>query len=122
MPTANLPEAKTILELSVLGLWTFGILAVGMTSMGIVAFLKTKNSAASFIKLFERLQILKMATVMTVILATFYLALFGLIDSTGTVGLFSGVTGYVLGGLEKRSSESPVSAEPVGNSTTSSQE
>lgn len=117
MATTTLPDAQTILDLTVLGLWTFGILGAGLSAMGIVAFMKTNNSAGSFIKLFERLQILKMATVMTVILATFYLALFGIIDATGTVGLFSGVTGYVLGGLERKSAESPVSAEPAATGT-----
>lgn len=122
MANAALPDAKTILDLSVLGLWTFGILAVGFSSMGVMAFLKTKNSASSFIRLFERLQILKMATVMTVILATFYLALFGIIDSTGAVGLFSGVTGYVLGGLERRPAESQGSVDPIGTPSENIQE
>lgn len=102
METVSLPDSKTIIELSWMGLWAFGIIAVGFTSLGIVAFLKTENSAGSFSKLFEGLQILKMATVMLVIVATTYLALFGIIDSTGTVGIFSGVAGYVLGGLEKK--------------------
>jgi len=112
MPNANLPDARTILELSTLGLWAFGILAIGFTSLGIVAFLKTENSAGSFSKLFERLQNLKMATVMLVIIATTYLALFGVIDSTGAVGIFSGVAGYVLGGLEKKAIETPGGTEP----------
>lgn len=102
METSNLPDPKTIIELSWMGLWAFGILALGFTSLGISAFVKSKDSAGSFSKLFERLQILKMATVMLVIIATTYLALFGIIDSTGTVGIFSGVAGYVLGGLEKK--------------------
>ncbi len=108
----TLPDAKTILALSTLGLWALGILALGFTSLGIAAFLKTDNAAGSFAKLFERLQILKMATVMLVILATTYLALFGIIDSTGAVGIFSGVAGYVLGGLEKKPTDTPAAAEP----------
>jgi len=119
---ATLPDAKTILELSTLGLWAFGILALGFTSLGIAAFLKTENSAGSFAKLFERLQILKMATVMLVIIATTYLALFGIIDSTGAVGIFSGVAGYVLGGLEKKPADAPSAAEPdTGNPNQSQQ-
>jgi fatty acid desaturase len=102
MEASNLPDPKTIIELSWMGLWAFAVIAFGFTSLGIVAFRKTENSAGSFSKLFERLQILKMATVMLVIVATTYLALFGVIDSTGTVGIFSGVAGYVLGGLEKK--------------------
>lgn len=112
MTHANLPDAKTILELSTLGLCAFAILALGFTSLGIAAFLKTKNSASSFSRLFERLQILKMATVMLVILATTYLAMFGIIDSTGTVGIFSGVAGYVLGGMEKKAAENTSSEPP----------
>ena len=69
--------------------------------------MKAQNSEGSFTRLFECLQILKMATVMLVIIATTYLALFGVVDSTGAVGIFSGVTGYVLGGLEKKAPESP---------------
>jgi hypothetical protein len=112
MTNTNLPDAKTILELSTLGLWALGILALGFTSLGVVAYLKTENSAGNFSKLFERLQILKMATVMLIIIATTYLALFGVIDSTGAVGIFSGIAGYVLGGLEKKSAEvSPSSME-----------
>ena len=112
MPNTHLPDAKTILELTQLALWAFGILAVGFTSLGIVAFLRTENSAGSFSKLFERLQILKMATVMLVIITTTYLSLFGIIDSTGAVGIFSGVAGYVLGGLEKKPADPPAAAGP----------
>lgn len=112
MPNTHLPDAKTILELTQMALWAFGIIAVGFTSMGIVAFLRTDNPAGSFSKLFERLQILKMATVMLVIITTTYLSLFGVIDSTGAVGIFSGVAGYVLGGLEKKPAETPTAAEP----------
>lgn len=121
MPNTNLPDAKTILELTTMALWAFGIIAVGFTSLGMVAFYKTKNSAGSFTKLFERLQILKMATVMLVIITTTYLSLFGVIDSTGAVGIFSGVAGYVLGGLEKKPSENPNAAEPEAVSTDETQ-
>jgi hypothetical protein len=119
---ANLPDSKTILELSTLGLWAFGILAAGFTLLGVAAFLKTENSASSFSKLFERLQILKMATVMLVIIATTYLSLFGIIDSNGAVGIFSGVAGYVLGGLEKKAAEVPAAPEPEANKGSTSQE
>jgi small-conductance mechanosensitive channel len=112
MPNTHLPDAKTILDLTQMALWAFGIIAVGFTSMGIVAFLRTENPAGSFSKLFERLQILKMATVMLVIITTTYLSLFGVIDSTGAVGIFSGVAGYVLGGLEKKPAETPTAAGP----------
>jgi hypothetical protein len=118
MTNTNLPDAKTILELSTLGLWALGILAVGFTSLGVVAYLKTENSAGSFSKLFERLQILKMATVMLIIIATTYLALFGVIDSTGAVGIFSGIAGYVLGGLEKKSAEVPPSSVEVDSKSS----
>ncbi|MBP6534129.1 MAG: hypothetical protein KA218_03630 [Arenimonas sp.] len=112
MPNTHLPDAKTILELTQMALLGLGILAVGFTSLGIVAFLRTENPAGSFSKLFERLQILKMATVMLVIITTTYLSLFGIIDSTGAVGIFSGVAGYVLGGLEKKPADTPAAAEP----------
>ena len=77
--------------------------------MGVAAFLRSPNSASSFSKMFERLQILKMATVLLVVIATAYLGLFGIIESTGVVGIFSGVAGYVLGGLEKKAPEAPAS-------------
>jgi hypothetical protein len=118
----SLPDAQTILALSTLALWAFGILAAGFTLLGIAAFLKTENSAGSFTKLFERLQILKMATVMLVIIATTYLSLFGIIDSNGAVGIFSGVAGYVLGGLEKKAAEAPATPEPEAHKASPSEE
>lgn len=57
METSNLPDAKTIIELSWIGLWAFGIIALGFTALGLAAFLKTEDSAGTFSKLFERLQI-----------------------------------------------------------------
>lgn len=60
-----------------------------------------------------------MSTIILVIFSTTYLALFGVLDSTGAVGIFSGIAGYVLGGLEKKSNETEVVAEntKAGSST-----
>jgi len=114
MNPPSLPDAKTIVELSWIGLLALGILGAGFSAMGIAAFLRSPNSASSFSKMFERLQILKMATVLLVVIATAYLGLFGIIESTGVVGIFSGVAGYVLGGLEKKAAEAPA-PKPAAN-------
>jgi len=107
MNPPSLPDAKTIVELSWIGLLALGILGAGFSAMGVAAFLRSPNSASSFSKMFERLQILKMATVLLVVIATAYLGLFGIIESTGVVGIFSGVAGYVLGGLERKTADAP---------------
>lgn len=107
MNPPNLPDPGTIVQLSWIGLLALGILGVGFSAMGVAAFLRSPNSASSFSKMFERLQILKMATVLLVVIATAYLGLFGIIESTGVVGIFSGVAGYVLGGLEKKPADAP---------------
>jgi hypothetical protein len=45
------------------------------------------------------MQVLQLLTVMLVIASATILAMLGIINSNGVTGIFSGVAGYVLGGL-----------------------
>jgi len=80
-----------------------GILAIGFSVIGVVAVWRTsKDGAWAFFRMFERMQILQMLTVMLVIAAATVLALVGVLNSNGVTGILSGVAGYVLGGLSKQ--------------------
>lgn len=92
-----------------------GILAIGFSSVGVIAVWRAgKDSALEFFKMFERLQVLQLLTVMLVIASATVLALLGILDSNGITGILSGVAGYVLGGLNRPNAR-PVSqpASPV---------
>lgn len=79
-----------------------GIVAVGLTFIGVIAVWRTqKDGAWAFFRMFERMQVLQMMTVMLVIASATILALLGILNSNGITGILSGVAGYVLGGLAK---------------------
>lgn len=79
-----------------------GIVALGFSVVGAVAVWHAgKHGASAFFRMFERLQVLQLLTVMLVIAAATTLALFGILDSNGITGILSGVAGYVLGGLNR---------------------
>jgi hypothetical protein len=81
-----------------------GIMAAGLTSIGIIAVWRTpRDGAWAFFRLFERMQVLQMLTVMMVIASATILAMLGVLNSNGVTGILSGVAGYVLGGLGKTS-------------------
>src|SRR5262245_29994052 len=91
-----------------LGWLAFYSIAVGVTTVSIVwciAFLKSENPAGSFTRMFERAQALKMVTVLLIVLSVLILALLERIAESATIGVLSGIAGYVLGGLEKTTPE-----------------
>jgi hypothetical protein len=78
--------------------------AAGFTLVGTVAVWRTsKDGAWAFFRMFERMQVLQMLTVMLVIASATVLAMRGVLNSNGVTGILSGVAGYVLGGLGKLS-------------------
>jgi len=82
--------------------WMVGVLAIGFTLIGAIAVWRTsKDGAWAFFRMFERLQVLQMLTVMLVIASATILAMLGVLNSNGVTGILSGVAGYVLGGLGK---------------------
>ena len=95
-----------------------GIIALGFSVVGAIAVWHAgKNGAVSFFRMFERLQVLQLLTVMLVIAAATILALFGILDSNGITGILSGVAGYVLGGLNKAPAAPPVTKPAAGEAT-----
>lgn len=79
-----------------------GIMATGLTFIGVIAVWRTsKDGAWAFFRMFERMQVLQMLTVMLVIASSTILAMLGILNSNGVTGILSGVAGYVLGGLAK---------------------
>lgn len=90
-----------------------GIVALGFSVVGAIAVWRAgKQGSVSFFRMFERLQVLQLLTVMLVIAAATLLALFGILDSNGITGILSGVAGYVLGGLNRQPAAAPP-AKPV---------
>ena len=89
-----------------------GIMATGLTFIGIIAVWRTpKDGAWAFFRMFERMQVLQMLTVMLVIASATILAMLGVLNSNGVTGILSGVAGYVLGGLGK--TDTPKVVEPT---------
>ena len=83
-----------------------GILAIGFTLVGLVSVWRAeKQDATAFFRMFERLQVLQMTTVMLVIASATILAMLGLLSPHGITGILSGVAGYVLGGLGRDRAE-----------------
>lgn len=94
-----------------------GILALGFTLVGAVAVWRAgQHGALAFFRMFERLQVLQLLTVMLVIASATVLALLGIVDSNGITGILSGVAGYVLGGLSR---PAPAAAKPAERTTVS---
>lgn len=93
------------------------ILALGFSLVGAVAAWRAgQHGALAFFRMFERMQVLQLLTVMLVIASATVLALLRIIDSNGIIGILSGVAGYVLGGLNR-----PPAAKPVPSASPESQ-
>ena len=89
------------------------ILAAGFTLVAIIAVWRLgKSGAGAYFRMFERLQVLQLLTVMLVIASATILALFGILNSNGITGILSGVAGYVLGGLNSAKAAAPAPAPP----------
>ena len=96
-----------------------GILAFGFTLVGAVAVWRAgQHGALAFFRMFERLQVLQLLTVMLVIASATVLALLGIIDSNGITGILSGVAGYVLGGLSRAAA--PAATKPAASASATS--
>ena len=96
---------EVVLQLGWLAFYSIAVCVVSVATIGAIAFLKSDNPAGSFSKMFERAQALKMVTVLLIVLSVLILALLGKIAESGTIGVLSGIAGYVLGGLEKSNPE-----------------
>lgn len=103
---------QNVIELINAATVVVGIVALGFSIVGAMAVWRAgKQGSVSFFRMFERLQVLQLLTVMLVIAAATLLALFGILDSNGITGILSGVAGYVLGGLNRQAVAAPVSRQ-----------
>jgi hypothetical protein len=75
-----------------LGVGFFGLL-------GIVAFLKSNGREQKYIDLFVKGEVLRILVVSSIGGAVFILAFAKILDASATASIFSGIIGYVLGGL-----------------------
>jgi hypothetical protein len=86
-----------IISITVMFIFSLIVFAI----VGRAAFLRTTTGGGkSFSLMFSRGNFLGMITVLAVIIATLFLALIDKL-SPGAVAIFSGVAGYVLGGMRK---------------------
>lgn len=93
---------RSVIELIDSSVVLVGILAAGFSLIGLLAIWRSEqHGALAYFRLFERLQVLQLLTVMLVIASATVLALLGILDSNGVTGILSGVAGYVLGGLNR---------------------
>lgn len=87
-------------ELAKYGVIVTGIFVLGTTIVTCVAFYNAgPNKAIIFTRLIERAGVLQLVTVLNIILAVGILTFMGKINSEGAVSIYSGIAGYVLGGL-----------------------
>jgi hypothetical protein len=95
------------LQTVVLGLVVlFGLAIIGFTVVGGIAFYKAgQGQAKSFGLLFERGNFLRLATAVLIILAAILLAAINKLNPEGVAAILSGVAGYVLGGMDRKSGE-----------------
>jgi hypothetical protein len=77
-----------------------GIVTLGATIVGGIAFWKTQSGGAkTFSLLVQRADATRLVTVLAIIAAAFVLTLIGRIESGAVISILSGVAGYVLGGV-----------------------
>jgi hypothetical protein len=95
-------DANFVLTLSLYFLIALGLVVVGFTVVGSIAFWKTQQGAAkSFTLLLQRGNVLKITTVSLIIVIAALLALAGKIGDSAVVGILSLIAGFVLGSLDK---------------------
>jgi hypothetical protein len=109
MNTGAVISPEALIQLGWLAFYSIAVCVTAIAVMGCIAFWRTDSPAASFSRMFERAQALKMVTVLLIVLSLLILALVGKVGESGAVGVLSGIAGYVLGGLEK---QSPLTGKP----------
>ena len=101
MAVASVSSANVIALIQASGVLV-AILAAGFSVVGLVAVWRAGHRGEqAYFHMIERLQVLQLVTVMLVIASATVLALLGIIDANGIIGILSGVGGYVLGGLNR---------------------
>jgi uncharacterized membrane protein YedE/YeeE len=95
-------DSNVVLTLASYFLIAFGLLVVGFTIIGGIAFSRTQKGAAkSFTLLVQRGDLIRILTVTLILLVATLLTLLGKIEGAAMVGILSGIAGYVLGSLDK---------------------
>ncbi|WP_044547571.1 hypothetical protein [Mesorhizobium japonicum] len=96
-----------VYEIAKLFVVVFAIGCVTASIVGGIAFYKTsKGAGASFTRLIRRAGILEMVTVILIAAGTTNLRVLDKLSAEATVGILSGIVGYVLGGLARGKSSS----------------
>jgi hypothetical protein len=114
-----------MIRLAWIALLALVTVTIPVTVMGAIAFLRApksekQNPAYTFSQLFERAKTLQIMTVILIVVAASFLALCGIINSNGIVGILSGIAGYVLGGLSRPARRKP-DDQKVGSQTNESE-
>ena len=79
-----------------------GIIVLGGTIIGSIAFFKTRGGAArTFSLLMQRASALQMLAVVMIILSSVALRILELIEAQAIVSILSGIAGYVLAGVSR---------------------
>lgn len=119
LSVVTIPNVVQLMESAAL---LVAVIAGGFTLVGALAVWRADRSGASaFFRMFERMQVQQLLTVMLVIASATLLALLGMLNSNGITGILSGVAGYVLGGLSR--TQAPAAApsdKPVRPATKGS--
>ena len=114
----GIPVSSVILLVNSASLFV-AILTIGFSLVGAIAVWRAgKNGGQQFFRMFERLQVLQLLTVMLVIASATVLAMLGILSSNGVTGILSGVAGYVLGGLNRSPSPAPPTPVAPANAGT----
>lgn len=91
-----------LLGLAWIFVWVIGIVTLGFTIVGGIAFWKTNTGGAKTFTLFlQRGDALRIMTVGGIVVAATFLALAGILEGAAVASILSGIAGYVLGGLRQ---------------------
>jgi hypothetical protein len=104
MDNHSLLTTDTLLQLARMAFYliSIGILCAG--AVGVVALWKSGESAIAFNETFSGLQVLRMTTIVIIVMSVFFLTLIGSVKAETSLSVFSGIAGYVLGGMDQRGS------------------
>lgn len=96
-------DQQFVIEIARLFCFVFAIACGTIAVVGGIAFYRSDQGAAnSFSRIIKGSGILEIVTVILVAAATSNLRVLDKISSEATIGIFSGIVGYVLGGLSMR--------------------